>query len=47
MGENPDAVEDYKAGTKKALNFLMGKVMAKMKGRADSKVVTKLLAERI
>jgi len=47
VAENPDAVKDYKCGESKALNFLMGKVMAKMKGRADSSVVGELLKERL
>jgi len=45
--ENPAAAADYNAGQGKALNFLMGKVMAKMKGRADSKVVGELLKKRL
>jgi len=45
--ENPDAVEDYKAGKQEALNFLMGRVMQKMRGRADADVVIKLLRERL
>ncbi|MFH0862847.1 MAG: Asp-tRNA(Asn)/Glu-tRNA(Gln) amidotransferase subunit GatB [Candidatus Altiarchaeota archaeon] len=47
LSENPQAMADYKAGQEKAANFLMGKVMAKMKGRADSKVVGALLKERL
>tara|TARA_Y100000310_G_C20696541_1_gene826105 strand:+ start:2916 stop:4283 length:1368 start_codon:yes stop_codon:yes gene_type:complete len=41
--ENGKAVSDFKAGDKKALNFLMGRVMAKTSGRADFKVVRRLL----
>jgi aspartyl-tRNA(Asn)/glutamyl-tRNA(Gln) amidotransferase subunit B len=47
LAENPDAVKDYKGGEGKALNYLMGKVMAKMRGRADSAVVGELLAKRL
>ena len=47
LKENAKAASDYKAGEGKALNFLMGQVMAKMKGRADSKVVTELLKGRL
>ena len=45
--ENPKAVEDYKKGEKKALNFLMGKVIAKTKGKADPNVVKELLIQKI
>ena len=45
--ENPKAVEDYKKGEKKALNFLMGKVIAKTRGKADPSVVKKLIVERL
>ncbi len=45
--ENPEAVADYTGGQKGALNFLMGKVMAEMGGRADSKVVLELLEAKL
>jgi len=41
--ENPDAVNDYKKGIEKALHFIMGKVMAKSKGKASPKEVTDIL----
>ena len=41
--ENPNAVEDYKKGEKKALNFLMGKVMQKTKGKATPKEVNEII----
>jgi len=41
--ENPQAVEDYKKGEKKALNFIMGVVMKKTKGKADPKEVNEIL----
>jgi aspartyl-tRNA(Asn)/glutamyl-tRNA(Gln) amidotransferase subunit B len=47
IAENAKAVEDYKAGKKESLNFLMGQVMRKMKGRAESSVVIKLLGEKL
>ncbi|MBD3387754.1 MAG: Asp-tRNA(Asn)/Glu-tRNA(Gln) amidotransferase subunit GatB [Candidatus Altiarchaeales archaeon] len=47
IGENVKAVADYKSGEKTALNFLMGAVMKKMRGRADSKVVLELLGRRL
>jgi aspartyl-tRNA(Asn)/glutamyl-tRNA(Gln) amidotransferase subunit B len=45
--ENGEAVQDYKSGKNEALHFLMGKVMQKMHRRADSKVVIKLLKEKL
>ncbi len=45
--ENPKAVDDYKKGEAKALNFLMGKVIAKTKGKADPNVVKELLLQKI
>jgi aspartyl-tRNA(Asn)/glutamyl-tRNA(Gln) amidotransferase subunit B len=33
--ENPKAVEDYRAGKKGAMNFLVGQVMKKTRGRSD------------
>ncbi len=47
LEENQDAVEDYRGGEEKALNHLMGRVMAKMRGRADNKVVARLLREKL
>ena len=45
--ENQQAAADYKAGRKEALNFLMGGVMKKMKGRADFSVVQELLKKKL
>jgi aspartyl-tRNA(Asn)/glutamyl-tRNA(Gln) amidotransferase subunit B len=41
--ENSKAVEDYNAGDKKALNFLMGKIMTLTEKRADFKTVREIL----
>ncbi|HDD36212.1 MAG TPA: Asp-tRNA(Asn)/Glu-tRNA(Gln) amidotransferase GatCAB subunit B, partial [Archaeoglobus veneficus] len=45
--ENPKAVEDYKNGKKQALNFLVGQVMKKTRGKAKpaetAKIIQKLL----
>ncbi|RLI79100.1 Asp-tRNA(Asn)/Glu-tRNA(Gln) amidotransferase GatCAB subunit B [Archaeoglobales archaeon] len=47
--ENPKAVEDYKNGKKQALNFLVGQVMKKTRGKAKPaetvKIIQRLLAE--
>jgi len=45
--ENTKAVSDYRAGKKEALNYLMGQVMRRMKGRADSKVIIEILSEKL
>ena len=45
--ENPQAVEDYKKGEKKALNFLMGKVIAKTRGKATPKEVNEIIKKLI
>ncbi|MFH0832092.1 MAG: Asp-tRNA(Asn)/Glu-tRNA(Gln) amidotransferase subunit GatB [archaeon] len=41
--KNSKAVQDYKSGEKKALDFLIGQGMAKTKGRADSSLLRKIL----
>ena len=45
--ENQQAAIDFKEGRKEALNFLMGSVMKKMKGRADFTVVQELLKKKL
>lgn len=41
--ENPDSVNDYKAGKTNALMFLVGQAMKKSKGRANPKTVQEIL----
>ncbi|MGM0770124.1 MAG: Asp-tRNA(Asn)/Glu-tRNA(Gln) amidotransferase subunit GatB [Halobacteriota archaeon] len=41
--ENDEAVQDYLGGTEKSLNFLVGQVMKKTKGRADARQARELL----
>ena len=43
ISANPQPVKDYKAGKAAALQFLLGQVMRKTKGKANPKVVEKLL----
>tara|TARA_Y100000310_G_scaffold139131_1_gene138367 strand:+ start:21364 stop:22773 length:1410 start_codon:yes stop_codon:yes gene_type:complete len=45
--EAPQAVEDYKQGQEKALNFVIGLVMKKTRGKASPDVVKKLLIEKL
>ncbi|CAM4478270.1 Asp-tRNA(Asn)/Glu-tRNA(Gln) amidotransferase subunit GatB [Paenibacillus tarimensis] len=44
---NPQSVEDYKAGKEKAIGFLVGQVMKETKGKANPALVNKLLVERL
>ena len=45
--EAPKAIEDYKAGNEKALNFVVGIVMKKSKGKATPKEVNEILKKLI
>ena len=45
--ENPKAVEDYKAGNQKAINFIAGQVMKKSRGTASAEEVLKILKKLI
>jgi len=44
---NPNTVEDYKSGEKKALNFLIGQVMQKTNRRADFQITRKLFEKTL
>jgi aspartyl-tRNA(Asn)/glutamyl-tRNA(Gln) amidotransferase subunit B len=45
--ENPNSVNDYKAGKVNALMFLVGQAMKKSKGKANPKVLQDLLKRRL
>ena len=45
--DNPRAVADYKSGKTKAFGFLMGKVMAGLKGNGDPAQVKEILAREL
>jgi len=47
LSENPQAVSDYQSGRDEALNYLMGQVMKKMKGRGDAEATIKILKQKI
>ncbi len=47
IAESPAAVADYKSGGQKALNFIIGKVMAKTRGKADPAVVKEIILQKI
>jgi len=44
VAANPQAVEDYRAGKKGALNFLVGQVMKETRGRADPRELGKIVS---
>ncbi len=45
--ENQKAADDYLGGKEEALNFVVGQVMRKTKGRADPATVLKMLKDRL
>jgi aspartyl-tRNA(Asn)/glutamyl-tRNA(Gln) amidotransferase subunit B len=45
--ENPEAVEDHRAGEEGAINFLVGQVMGKTGGSADPGEVNRMLREAL
>lgn len=47
ISDNPGPVEDYRNGKKKALGFLMGQVMKSTNGRANPKLVNKILKDKL
>lgn len=47
LEENPQSIEDYKAGKDRALGYLMGQIMRKSKGKANPQQVNKMLKEEL
>ncbi|MDD1694814.1 MAG: Asp-tRNA(Asn)/Glu-tRNA(Gln) amidotransferase GatCAB subunit B, partial [Methanoregula sp.] len=47
INENPKALEDYRAGKGGALNFLVGQVMKKTRGKADPGELNRMLADTL
>jgi aspartyl-tRNA(Asn)/glutamyl-tRNA(Gln) amidotransferase subunit B len=47
ISSNTQAVADYKAGKPQALKFLVGQVMKTTRGRANAKLVNKILEEKL
>lgn len=45
--DNPGPVEDFKAGTDKALKFLIGQVMKQTRGKANAQLAEKILREKL
>lgn len=47
VGNNPKAVEDFKAGKKKAVGALVGQIMKTTKGKANPRVINELLNKKL
>lgn len=47
LEKNPKAVEDYKKGEEKALNFLVGQLMRETKGAVDAKAARERVLKRL
>ena len=47
VGKNPKAVEDFKAGKKKAVGALVGQIMNAPKGKANPRVINELLNKKL
>ncbi|KGO12646.1 Asp-tRNA(Asn)/Glu-tRNA(Gln) amidotransferase subunit GatB [Clostridium botulinum] len=45
IDNNPQSIEDFKNGKKRALGFLVGLVMKETKGKANPQIVNKLVSE--
>lgn len=47
LAANPQSVEDYHGGKKKALAFLVGQIMKETKGQANPQLVNEMLVEKL
>jgi len=47
MADNAKSVNDYRSGKKQALAFLVGQVMRKTRGKANPKLLNKILTEEL
>jgi aspartyl-tRNA(Asn)/glutamyl-tRNA(Gln) amidotransferase subunit B len=47
IAAHPEQVETYRGGKEGVLGFLVGQVMRETQGKADPRVVNRLLAERL
>lgn len=47
LDENPQSIEDFKAGKDRALGFLMGQVMKKSKGQANPQEANKMIRQEL
>ena len=47
IANNPEQVEQFRAGKDKVLGFFVGQVMRETKGKADPKIVNQLLRKKL
>ena len=47
ISNNPESVNDYKAGHDRAIKYLMGQVMKETKGKANPKMAMDILVEEL
>ena len=47
LAENEAAIQDYLEGKEQSLNFIVGQVMKKTRGRADAKIAREMILEKI
>ena len=47
LSENPQSIEDFKAGKDRAVGFLVGQVMKASRGKANPQIVNKLITEKL
>jgi len=47
LAKNQKALQDYKAGNKSSMNFLVGQIMRNTKGKADNKKVMEILERKL
>ena len=47
LAENPEKVEQYKAGKTGLIGFFVGQCMKEMRGQGNPKVINELLAQKL
>jgi aspartyl-tRNA(Asn)/glutamyl-tRNA(Gln) amidotransferase subunit B len=47
IAENPQSIEDIRAGKKKASGFLVGQTMKLLKGKANPQTINEILAKKL
>ena len=47
LANNPQSIEDYKAGKDRALGFLVGQAMKQTKGKANPQMLNKMFLEEL
>jgi aspartyl-tRNA(Asn)/glutamyl-tRNA(Gln) amidotransferase subunit B len=47
VDDNPQSVEDFKNGKDRAIGYLVGQIMKQTRGKANPKLVNKLLNEEL